>query len=749
MQKVSNDIELTSNTISHSPVTDSIKNVSEPVHNIINFSRRNLNNIVIIKKDGTKEKYNVQKIVDAIKKSATRMLVEFSEKEIKDICSFVNNAVLAMDKDSVEIAQMHNIVESALQALSPKVAESYRNYRNYKTDFVHMLDKVYQESQRIMYIGDKENANADSTLVSTKRSLIFNELNKELYKKFFLTVEDKQAIKEGYIYIHDMSARRDTMNCCLFDVASVLKGGFEMGNIWYNEPKSLDVAFDVIGDIVMAAASQQYGGFTVPEVDKILAPYAQKTYDRQYDRYICMGLSFETAREEAMKDVQTTFEQGFQGWEYKFNTVASSRGDYPFITVTTGLGTSEFEKMATLSCLKTRACGQGKKECKKPVLFPKIVFLYDEELHGEGKINEDLFHAGVECSKKTMYPDWLSLSGEGYVAQMYKKYKRVVSPMGCRAFLSPWFEKGGAKPADENDKPVFVGRFNIGAISLNLPMIYATARQESKDFYDVLDYYMELIRKIHQRTYEYLGEMRASVNPLAYCEGGFYGGHLKYNDKIKPLLKAATASFGITALNELQELHNGKSLVEDGEFALEVMRYINKKVAEFKEADGWLYALYGTPAENLCGLQVKQFRKKYGIVENVSDKPYVSNSFHCHVSEKISPIQKQDIEGRFWDLMNGGKIQYVRYPIDYNTKAVETLIKRAMKMGFYEGVNMSLSYCDDCGHQELNMDVCPKCGSKNLTKIDRMNGYLAYSRVKGDSRLADHKMEEIKDRVSM
>ncbi len=750
MQKISNDINLKQEQLqSHLPVSDAIKNSSENLINIINFSRRNLNSIIIVKKDGTKEKYNIEKVVEAIKKSATRMLVEFSDKEIKDICNFVNKSVLEMNKDEVEIAQMHNIVESALQAISPSVAESYRNYRNYKTDFVHMLDKVYQESQRIMYIGDKENANADSTLVSTKRSLIFNELNKELYKKFFLTVEDKQAIKEGYIYIHDMSARRDTMNCCLFDVATVLKGGFEMGNIWYNEPKSLDVAFDVIGDIVMAAASQQYGGFTVPEVDKILAPFAKKTYDRQYNRYICMGLSFEKAKEEAMKDVKNDYEQGFQGWEYKFNTVASSRGDYPFINVTAGLGQSEFEVMATLALLKTRQGGQGKKECKKPVLFPKIVFLYDEELHGEGKPLENLFKAGVECSQKTMYPDWLSLSGEGYVASMYKKYKRVVSPMGCRAFLSPWYEKGGMDPIDENDKPVFVGRFNIGAISLHLPMIYAKAKQESKDFYEVLDYYMNLIRKIHIRTYEYLGEMRASVNPLAYCEGGFYGGHLKHNDKIKPLLKSATASFGITALNELQELHNGKSLVEDGEFALEVMRYINKKVNEFKYEDGRLYALYGTPAENLCGLQVKQFRKKYGIIGNVSDKPYVSNSFHCHVSEQISPIQKQDLEGRFWDLMNGGKIQYVKYPISYNKGAVETLIRRAMKMGFYEGVNLSLSYCDDCGHQELNMDVCPKCGSKNLTKIDRMNGYLAYSRVKGDSRLADHKMEEIKDRVSM
>ena len=229
--------------------------------------------INVIKKDGTSEIFDSAKIINAVKKSATRALVNLTEEDLKSICDFVNNNITRSNKDNVSISEMHNFVEGALEHLYPSVAASYRNYRNYKQDFVHMLDKVFQESQRIMYIGDKENSNADSTLVSTKRSLIFNELNKELYKKFFLTVDELQAIREGYIYIHDMSARRDTMNCCLFDVANVLKGGFEMGNLWYNEPKSLDVAFDVIGDIVMAAASQQYGGFTVPEVDKILAPY--------------------------------------------------------------------------------------------------------------------------------------------------------------------------------------------------------------------------------------------------------------------------------------------------------------------------------------------------------------------------------------------------------------------------------------------------------------------------------------------
>ena len=703
----------------------------------------------VIKKDGTLEEFNVQKVVDAVNKSACRVLINFTEEEEKFICQFVEERVAELDIDKIEIAQMHNIVEGALERVNPVVAKSYRDYRNYKQDFVQMLDDVYTKSQSIMYIGDKENANTDSALVSTKRSLIFNEFNRELYKKFFLTTEEIQAIRDGYIYIHDMSARRDTMNCCLFNVREVLEGGFEMGNIWYNEPKTLDVAFDVIGDIVLSAASQQYGGFTVPSADLILEKYAEKSYALYVEKYLSLGLSQKKAEETAYADVERDYEQGFQGWEYKFNTVASSRGDYPFITVTAGTGTGRFAKMATIMLLRVRMKGQGKKGHRKPVLFPKIVFLYDENLHGPGKELEDVFDAGIECSRKTMYPDWLSLTGKGYVASMYKQYGQIISPMGCRAFLSPWYERGGMYPADEDDTPVFVGRFNIGAVSLHLPMILAKSRQESKDFYEVLDYYLELIRKLHIRTYAYLGEMRASTNPLAYCEGGFYGGHLNYNDKIKPILKSATASFGITAFNELQQLYNGKSLVEDGQFAVEVLEHINKKIDEFKKEDGNLYAIYGTPAENLCGLQVKQFRKKYGIIENVSDREYVSNSFHCHVSEDITPIQKQDLEYRFWELSNGGKIQYVKYPISYNKEAVKTLVRRAMEMGFYEGVNLSLAYCDDCGHEELEMDVCPKCGSRNLTKIDRMNGYLSYSRVKGDTRLNDAKMAEIAERKSM
>jgi len=898
--------------------------------------------VYVEKKNGNCQSFNIDRIFDAVSKSAERVMVTFDDNFKSKLSKIVSNKIedyfhemyVGTGKFIIPVSVLHNIVELSLDKINKDVAKSYREYRDYKISFVKILDNVFKKAQSIMYIGDKDNANTDSALVSTKRSLIYNQLNKELYQKFNMTPDELDACNDGYIYIHDMVARRDTFNCCIYDVENVLHGGFEMGNVWYNEPKSIDTAFDVIGDIVLSAAAQQYGGFTIPEIDKILEPYALKSYNNylndyaecngfwSYDDMITFGQTTgistdrkNTAHDYAMKKVNRDIEQGFQGWEYKFNTVGSSRGDYPFISISFGLSQSVFGKMINKACLKVRMNGQGKDGYKKPVLFPKLTFLYDKDLHGPNKILEDVFMAAIDCSQKTMYPDYLSLTGDGYIPSMYKKYGKVVSLMGCvhgsssikcanskyypdsiyegpisqvwddmekiftskqqvlgddrfkyiefkepyldlrvwdnklnmyvgvkkiirnitnrwlkikltntyelictpdhpipvlhkdclradeiqvgdsliisnsddnfskvisiteidcnqeytydvetesshfmvnsiyshncRASLSPWYERGGMNPADDNDVPVFTGRFNMGAITLHLPMILAKSREENKDFYEVLSYYMEMIRTIHKRTYKYLGKMKASTNPLAFCEGGVLNGNLQPDDEILPLLKPMTMSFGITALNELQYLYNGKTIREDGEFALEVMKWINEKITEYKKEDGILYAIYGTPAETLAGLQAKQFKKKYGVIKGVSDRGYVTNSFHCHVSEDMDPIEKQDKEARFWDYFNGGKIQYCKYPINYNKEAMITLIRRAMDLGFYEGVNLSLAYCEDCGHEELGMDECPICHSRNLTKIERMNGYLGYSRVKGHSRFNEAKMEEFNDRISM
>lgn len=748
-----------------------------------------LEDVLIKKKDGTMEPYDAEKLLAAVNKSAVRArgnveddencLGRLSDDEEGKFLSIIERKLLTRSNNVIRTSYMHTLVENALKEVAPDVADAYITYHSFRLHQAEVWSNIYGKCSAITSTAEDEdtltlkrqNANADATLSSTKRCFFADYTGEEFFYEFFLTKAEKQAIKDGFIYCHDASARMlYAVNCCLFNIADVLKNGCVMNGIKYTQPHGIEKAFQVVGDLILINASQQYGGFTVPRIDTILAPYAQMTYEKLVEKYVSMGVDMEVATKVAYEDTRKKIYDGFVGLEMKLNTVASSRGDYPFTTISFGLDTSKWGKVVAIAALDVRKKGQGEDGKRRPVLFPKLVFLYDKELHGKGCVNEDVYEAGISCSAKCMYPDWLSLTGEGYVPSMYKKYgdKGVISPMGCRAFLSPWYEKGGMEPADENDLPVFEGRFNIGAISLNLPMILAKAQKEDIGFYEVLDYYLNMIRNIHCRTYDYIAKMPASVNPVGFCDGGFYGGNLKPTQRIGEsiALKAATASFGVTALNELQEQYNQKSLVEDGSFALEVMQYINEKIVEFKKEDGHLYAVYGTPAENLCGKQIRQYRALYGVVDGVSDRAYNSNSFHCHVTEKITPIQKQDLENRFWNYFNGGKIQYCRYNLGYNTNAIKTLVNRAMEMGYYEGVNLSLDYCDDCGHQQVEMGIkCPKCGSYRITQIDRMNGYMGITRVGSDtevhvdengkevitirSRFSPHKNAEIKERISM
>lgn len=385
--------------------------------------------VKVIKKDGTYTEFNKTKILNAITKSSERVLEKLTEDDKNSICNDVLKYILDNDIKEIEVSKLHNLVESKLDIVNPIVAKSYRDYRNYKKDFVGMLDEVYQKAQKIMYLGDKDNSNTDSALITSKRSLIYGELNKELYNKFFLTEEERQACRDGYIYIHDKNSRRDSINCCLYDVKNVMSGGFEMGNVWYTEPKTLDTACDVLGDIIMTSGSSQYGGWST-RVDDLLSPYVEKSYIKYKEELLYYGLDEDFAEKEAIKKTVRELEQGIQGLEIKLNSVSSSRGDFLFTTFAFGLGTSRFEKMVSEAILKVRMEGQGKEGHKKPVLFPKLVFLYDEEVHGEGKELEDLFNLGVLCSSKCMYPDFLSLSGDSYVSDMYKEYKEVVYPMG-------------------------------------------------------------------------------------------------------------------------------------------------------------------------------------------------------------------------------------------------------------------------------------------------------------------------------
>lgn len=712
----------------------------------------------LIKRDGgiLYLRKNSQWIRALIIKAADKVLIPIDDETVKEIHkNFYNESILLSEKLGRSIFEYDEWRECIKTAM-----DEYPEIRNaflfaHKEENADMYEQICTQMKDIVLDGDRSNGSVDSSLTSSKRALIVDAVEKITYNHYHLTPEQRDAFDDGYIYIHDMGHRRDSINCCLFDMENVLNGGFEMGEMWYDEPSSLIEAFDIIASVSINAAAQIYGGLTIAQIDELLSKYAQKSFEIYFSEYLELGIEEKKAIELADKKIEKDFESGFSSLEAKFNSLISPRGDYPFITISFGIGREKYAQMATKAALRIRKKGHGKDGFKRPVLFPKLVFLYDKNLHDEGKELYYLFKEAINCSSKVMYPEYLSLTGEsGIVAEVYKKYGKVISPMCCRAFLTKWFERGQEEPEDENDMPIFIGRFNIGVVSLNLPMILAKSREADEEFHQTLDYYLELARQIHKSTYKFLAEKKAYTNPLAFMQGGLYGGHLDRDDKIEPLLKSATASYGITALNELQRLYNGKSIVEDGEFALETVRYINNKVAEYRKQDHIQYSVYGTPAESLCGKQVQNFRSKFGIIENVSDRDYFSNSFHCHVSEDISQIEKQEYEARFWDLFNGGKIQYIRIDVPHNILALETFVKHAMDIGLYEGINISLAYCDNCGFQWNNLkndrpELCPKCKKAQMTLIDRMCGYIAFTKVHGKSRLNDAKMAEIGDRISM
>lgn len=386
----------------------------------------------IIKKDDTVEGWNGEKIKEAVYKAAARVN-QYVEPDVLNKLVEKVHSCLIIDRD-VPTKDLHKEVIHYLKYFGlTDVANSYQEYRDYKNTYAKSFEKVKNEADNVLLLGDRENANFDSSLVSTKGSLIKGYLTKELYRQFYLSKEEKELTKRGDIYIHDMrDMLMGSVNCCLFDIGNVLRGGFSMSNVDYTEPTSVLSALQVIGDITLVATAQQFGGFTLAEIDKVLLPYAKKTYDNAFKKYFeqC-NMEYDESCAMAMGDLRRELEQGFQSLELKLNTVPCSRGDFAFTTLTFGTWDIMMDdldrgimRMIGETILKTRMRGHGGKQ----VVFPKLVFLYDENKINEDEDHKELFELAVKCSSKCMYPDYLSLN-HGKAADIYKRTGAITSPI--------------------------------------------------------------------------------------------------------------------------------------------------------------------------------------------------------------------------------------------------------------------------------------------------------------------------------
>lgn len=399
----------------------------------------------VIKKDGSKEPFDASKIIECVKLAANRINVVIPKYKLEDLEDDIYNYFSddpVLKNFPIYTKDLHSIVIRLLEDNDlVDVANSYKEYRDYKTSYAASWEHIRKSADDILYLGDRENANFDSSLSSTKGSLIRGAATKELYKQFYLTKEENRLIERGDIYIHDLRDMiLNNINCCLFDMGNVLRGGFEMSNVKYTEPKSVLSALQVIGDITLVATAQQFGGFTIPEIDKILLPYCKKTLTASYDEGMAYGMKEKDAHDYAWERMLRELEQGFQSLELKLNTVPCSRGDFAFTTLTFGQWSypdevndcykfSEDEKQILETICKvilhTRMKGHG----GKPVVFPKLVYLYDKDQIANDIHSQRVFDECIRCSCQCMYPDYLSLN-HGKVADIYKRTGAITSPMG-------------------------------------------------------------------------------------------------------------------------------------------------------------------------------------------------------------------------------------------------------------------------------------------------------------------------------
>ncbi len=696
----------------------------------------------VMKKNGSVIPWNENKIIDAVLKSSDRAEQHpITEEEMKDVLRLIDEQIASGYEQNAVVStqELHHIVLHALSQVNKAVYTEYKAYRNYKERYAKSFSKTRTFSEQIVYSGDKENANKDSDLNSTKQALISEEIMRNLMVNFELPTEWVKAHEEGWIHIHDLGSRYlKQINCCLFDMGNLLKGGFELNGARYLEPGTPLTAWSVIGDVTLSASSQQYGGFTIPEIDTVMAKYCEEGYEKYLDYYLSEDLDEAKARKLAEDRIDRENLKGIIGLETKLNTISNSLGQVPFVTMTFGLDTSYWGRKITSTLLSVRREGMGGN--KMTAIFPKLVFIHRNDVNGlPGTENFDLYKEAIECSRTRLYPDYLSLDGEdNNLREVYERSGKVVSGMGCRAYLSPFYHP-------ETGEELYTGRNNIGAVSLNLVKMAIESGRDEMKFYDLIKKYSDMVFAIHEDAYEKIGKSKGSSNPLLFCEGASWMS-VGYDEEIRPIIEASTASLGYVGLEEVCQCMFGEHLLKHQDFALTVVTYLKQLTVAATEKFNHLYALYSTPAENLVYKFNTINRAQYGVIENVTSREYETNSFHLHVAEEVSVPQKIAFEAPFHAIATGGRISYCEFPYGVDRVVLRKSIDFAMEKGMYFGANVISATCCNCG-KHGDFDVCPDCGSEDIISVSRVCGYLSFGKVKGDSRYNLGKQAEIRDRV--
>ena len=703
----------------------------------------------IIKRDGRIVDYDRQKIAVAIEK-ANRDVIgkeKATKEEIKEIIDYIEG----LGKRRILVEDVQDIIEEKLMDMGKhKLAKEYIVYRYNRalvrksnTTDESILGLIRNENKELA----EENSNKNTVLASTQRDYIAGEVSRDLTNRLLLPEKIVKAHQDGVLHFHDADYFvQPIFNCCLINIGDMLDNGTVMNGKLIESPKSFQVACIVMTQIIASVASNQYGGQSVNL--KHLGKYLRKSYNKykkQIEEKYKGKLSGSTIEELVDVRVRHELEAGVQTIQYQINTLMTTNGQTPFVTLFLQLEENDpyikENAMIIEEILKQRIQGV-KNEAGVYVTpaFPKLVYVLDEHNCLKGGKYDYLTRLAVKCSAKRMYPDYISAK------KMRENYEgNVFSPMGCRSFLSPW--------KDENGNYKFEGRFNQGVVSINLPQVAIIAEGDEEKFWKLLDERLELCKEaLMCRHYALLGTL-SDISPIHWQYGAI--ARLQKGEKIDKLLYGgySTMSLGYIGIYEMTKLMKGVSHTtpEGHEFALKVMKHLRETTDKWKKETNIGFALYGTPAESLCYKFARIDKEKFGTIEDVTDKGYYTNSYHVDVREKIDAFEKLKFESEFQKISSGGAISYVEIPnMQHNLIALETAVKFIYDNIQYAEFNTKSDYCQVCGFDgeiiinDNNEWECPNCGNKDHSKMNvvrRTCGYL------GENFWNAGKTKEIKQRV--
>lgn len=710
----------------------------------------------VIKRDGQKVPFDKSKIVIAIEKAMNSSTGLYEAGLADRIANEIEEYAHKIGKTLTIYAIEDQVYYKLLEYHNPATARAYENYKavqSFKRKENTTDKDVFGLLDRSNVALLDENSNKDAAIVSTQRDLIAGEVSKDIARRKLIPADIVQAHDSGAIHFHDMDYIIQPMfNCCLINLQDMLTNGTVINGKKIDTPKSFQVACTVTTQIIAQVASGQYGGQSINGIDRILAPFVRKSYDKilanvleeQVEIY-GMKPNMEKAEEIAWKRTRKEVKDGIQTIQYQINTLMTTNGQAPFVTLFMHFDpNSEYAKEAALideEILKQRIMGV-KNEANVYITpaFPKLIYVLDEHnIHPDAPYYY-LTELAAQCTAKRMYPDYISAK------KMKENYEgNVFSPMGCRAFLSPW--------KNEKGEYVFDGRFNMGVVSLNLPQIGILARHSEERFFEILDKRLDLVEKALLLRYELLKNVTSDVSPIHWQHGAI--ARLKKGEPIGKFLKGgyATISMGYIGMYEATKLITGESNTgEKGRvFAMKVMDRLNKSIETWKARHNMGFALYGTPAESLTHRFSSLDRARFGEIEDITDKGYYTNSYHVNVREEINVFDKFKFESEFQKKSTGGCISYAEIPnMTNNIPAVLTMIQYIYDNISYAEFNTKSDYCHVCGFDgeikvnEHNDWECPRCHNTDrdkLTVIRRTCGYL------GENFWNEGRTKEIKDRV--